>query len=169
MTRRIWTTAAALAALPRWPRVPAALAAYTSAKLTMTTTGGNGRDDQGHAQPRHDDPTARVRSSFPTGTQLTTHPGARDRARPGAGASCRRSTSAARTFRSKAELVVAAARAVSPATQAACPGATTPLASWLMVLRPLGRRCLFRRTSSRRLERRPRSGLRHSPVLPAAT
>ena len=90
MKRRIWTITAGLAALAALIAVPAAMAAYTSAKLEVTRT-ATGVVVKASLDP-NDDPTARVAINAPVGTQLTTSqapgtvlgPGARDRegARP---------------------------------------------------------------------------------------
>ena len=70
MKRRIWTVTAGLAALAALIAVPAAMAAYTSAKLEVTQT-ATGVVVKASLDP-NDDPTARVGIIAPTGTQLTT-------------------------------------------------------------------------------------------------
>ncbi len=70
MNRRIWTISVGLAALAALIAVPAAMAAYTSAKLEMTQT-ATGVVVKASLDP-NDDPTARVGIFAPTGTQLTT-------------------------------------------------------------------------------------------------
>ena len=70
MKRRIWTVTAGLAALAALIAVPAAMAAYTSAKLEVTQT-ATGVVVKATVDP-DEDPTARVGIIAPTGTQLTT-------------------------------------------------------------------------------------------------
>ena len=70
MKRRFWTVALGLAAVAALIAVPAAMAAYTSAKLEVTRT-GTGVVVKASLDP-NDDPTARVAISAPVGTQLTT-------------------------------------------------------------------------------------------------
>ncbi|MEX2614423.1 MAG: hypothetical protein WD380_12660, partial [Gaiellaceae bacterium] len=70
MKRRIWTVAAGLVSIAALVAVPAAFAAYTTAKLEITQS-GTGATIKATLSP-DDDPTASVRIFVPTGTTLTT-------------------------------------------------------------------------------------------------
>ena len=62
MKRRIWTVAAGLAAVAALIAVPAAMAAYTSAKLEVTQSGDR-RGREGLARPERRSDGERARSS----------------------------------------------------------------------------------------------------------
>src|SRR3990172_5100345 len=70
MKGRIWTVAVGIASVAALIAVPAALAAYTSAKLQITQA-GTISTIKASLSP-DDDPTASVRIYAPSGTQLTT-------------------------------------------------------------------------------------------------
>ena len=155
-----------LAASCRTVAVPAAMAAYTSPKLTITQT-ATGTIVKASLDPT-DDPTAAVLIVAPSGTQLTTNqaPGTRARPREGdrEGAGPRRRRPSARGPAGRRS-----ARSGSAATQAACIGAATPLATWVMVLdsgRSDARKC--RRISSRRGHALRAIGPAYDRALPAA-
>src|SRR5262245_38100958 len=71
MKGRIWTVAVGLAAVAALIAVPAAMAAYSSAKLEVTQT-ATGVNIKAFGNP-DDDPTASVRIFAPAGTQVTTN------------------------------------------------------------------------------------------------
>ena len=70
MKRRIWTLAAALACVAALVAVPAAYAAYTTAKLEVRQAGTSATVKL--TLDPNDDPTASVRIFVPAGTTLTT-------------------------------------------------------------------------------------------------
>ena len=135
MKGRISTLVAALAAVTALIAVPAAMAAYTSAKLQVTTA-GTATVVKASLDP-NDDPTASVRIFAPAGTQLTTNQA------PGAVLGPVKATVKALDFGGadlplEGQLVVAPAGAVPPATVTACVGSAAPLAIWLMQLNAAG-------------------------------
>jgi hypothetical protein len=135
MKRRIWTVAVGLAALSALIAVPAAMAAYTSAKLEVTQT-ATGVVVRATLSP-DDDPTARVGIIAPSGTQLTTTQA------PGTVLGPVRATVKALDLAGadlplEGQLVVAAPGQVPAATQTACLGALTPIATWVMILTAAG-------------------------------
>jgi hypothetical protein len=135
MKRRIWTVAAALAAVAALMAVPAAYAAYTTAKLEVRSTGTGATVKA--TLSADDDPTASVRIFAPTGTQLTTNQA------PGTVLGPVRAIVKALDLGGadlplEGNIVVAAPGQIAPASQAACLGTTTPLASWVMVLSAAG-------------------------------
>lgn len=135
MKGRIWTTAAGVASAAALIVVPSALAAYTSAKLEVRQS-GTGVTIKASLSP-DDDPTASVRIFVPTGTQLTTNQA------PGTVLGPVRAIVKALDLGGadlplEGQLAVAAPGQIAPANQAACLGATVPLASWAMVLTAAG-------------------------------
>jgi len=133
--RRIWTGAAAAAAVAAIVAVPSALAAYTSAKLTVTPT-GTGVRIAATGNP-DDDPTASVRIFAPTGTSLTTNQA------PGTAVGTVRVVARAADLGNaevplEGQIVVAAPGQVSPTDQAACLQGATPLATWILALSAAG-------------------------------
>lgn len=135
MKRRIWTIAVGLAAIAALVAVPAAMAAYTSAKLEVTQT-ATGVVVRATLDP-NDDATARVGIIAPTGTQLTTSQA------PGTVLGPVRATVKALDLAGadlplEGQLVVAAPGQIPAATVAQCTGGATPLATWVMVLTAAG-------------------------------
>ena len=135
MNRRIWTVMAGIAATAALVVIPSALAAYTSAKLEVRTAAG-GATIKATLSP-DDDPTASVRIFVPAGTTLTTTQA------PGAVLGPVRAVVKALDLAGadlplEGQLIVAAPGQITPAAQAACLGATAPLASWIMILSAAG-------------------------------
>lgn len=135
MKRRIWTVAAGLASVAALVAVPAAFAAYTTAKLEVGQSAA-GATIKATLSP-DDDPTASVRIFVPTGTTLTTSQA------PGAvlgpvRAIVKALDLAGADLPLEGNIVVAAPGQIAPASQAACLGTTTPLASWVLVLSAAG-------------------------------
>ena len=135
MKRRTWTVVAALASITALVAVPSAFAAYTTAKLEVRQSGTTATV-KATVDP-NDDPTASVRIFVPTGTQLTTTQA------PGAvlgpvRAIVKALDLAGADLPLEGNLIVAAPGQIAPASQAACLGAVTPLASWVMVLSAAG-------------------------------
>jgi hypothetical protein len=135
MKRRIWTISAGLAALAALIAVPAAMAAYTSAKLEVTRT-ATGVVVKASLDP-NDDPTARVAINAPVGTQLTTSQAPGTVLGP-VRAIVKALDLAGADLPLEGQLVVAAPGQIPGASQAACIGSTVPLATWLMVLTAAG-------------------------------
>lgn len=135
MKRRIWTVAMALASVTALVAVPSAFAAYTTAKLEVRQTGTSALI-KATLDP-NDDPTASVRIFVPTGTQLTTTQAPGTSLGP-VRAIVKALDLAGADLPLEGNLVVAAAGQIAPATQAACLGTVTPLASWVMVLSAAG-------------------------------
>ena len=135
MKRRIWTVGVGLAAVAALVAVPAAMAAYTSPKLevTQTATGVVVKA----SLDANDDPTARVAINAPAGTQLTTTQAAGTVLGP-VRAIVKALDLAGADLPLEGQLVVAAAGQVPAATQTACIGSSTPLATWVMVLSAAG-------------------------------
>ena len=135
MKGRIWTVAAGLASLAALIAVPAALAAYTSAKLEVRQAGAAATIKV--SLDPNDDPTASVRIFVPTGTQLTTTQA------PGTVLGQVKSLVKALDLAGAdlpidGQLVVAAPGQIPAAVTAACTGGATPLATWVMVLTAAG-------------------------------
>jgi hypothetical protein len=135
MKGRFWTIAAGLAALAALIAVPAAVAAYTSAKLEVTQTSA-ATTVKASLSP-DDDPTASVRIFAPTGTQLTTSQA------PGSSigtvvAIVKALDLGGADLPLQGQIVVAAPGQVAAAIQAACLGTTTPVATWVLVLSAAG-------------------------------
>lgn len=135
MKRRIWTISVGLATVAALIAVPAAMAAYTSAKLEITQT-ATGVVVKASLDP-NDDPTAAVVIAAPSGTQLTTTQA------PGAvlgpvRAIVKALDLAGADLPLEGQLVVAAPGQVPAGTQTACIGAAQPLATWVMVLTAAG-------------------------------
>ena len=135
MKRRIWTITAGLAALAALIAVPAAMAAYTSAKLEVTRT-ATGVVVKASLDP-NDDPTARVAINAPVGTQLTTSQAPGTVLGP-VRAIVKALDLAGADLPLEGQLVVAAPGQIPAAAQTACIGSTVPLAMWLMVLTAAG-------------------------------
>jgi hypothetical protein len=135
MRRRIWTAVVGLAAVAALVAVPAAMAAYTSPKLEVTQT-GTGVVVKASLNP-DDDPTARVAINAPAGTQLTTTQAPGTVLGP-VRAIVKALDLAGADLPLEGQLVVAAPGQVPAAQQTACIGATTPLATWVMVLTAAG-------------------------------
>ena len=135
MKRRIWTITAGLAALAALIAVPAAMAAYTSAKLEVTRT-ATGVVVKASLDS-NDDPTASVRIFAPAGTQLTTSQA------PGTALGPVRSLVKALDLAGadlpiEGQIVVATSGQVTAAQQAACIGSSTPVATWALALSAAG-------------------------------
>jgi hypothetical protein len=135
MTRRIWTAIAACAVAAALVTVPSALAAYTSAKLEVTHTGTAARIKASLSPDA--DPTASVRIFVPSGTSLTTS------AAPGTvlgpvEAVVKALDLGGADLPLTGQVVVAAPGQISAASQTACIGTATPLASWVLVLTAAG-------------------------------
>jgi hypothetical protein len=133
--RRIWTISVGFATVAALIAVPAAMAAYTSAKLEITQT-ATGVVVKASLDP-NDDPTAAVVIAAPSGTQLTTTQA------PGAvlgpvRAIVKALDLAGADLPLEGQLVVAAPGQVPAGTQTACIGAAQPLATWVMVLTAAG-------------------------------
>jgi hypothetical protein len=135
MKRRIWTLGAGLAAVAALVAVPAAMAAYTSAKLEVTQT-ATGVIVKASLDP-NDDPTARVAINAPTGTRLTTTQAPGTVLGP-VRAIVKALDLAGADLPLEGQLVVAAPGQVPAAAQTACIGSTAPLATWVMVLSAAG-------------------------------
>jgi hypothetical protein len=135
MRTRIWTCVVGLAAVAALIAVPAAMAAYMSPKLEVTRT-ATGVTVKASLSP-DDDPTARVAISAPVGTQLTTNQAAGTVLGP-VQAIVKALDLAGADLPLTGQLIVAAPGQVPAATQAACIGSTTPIATWVMVLSAAG-------------------------------
>jgi hypothetical protein len=135
MKRQIWTVAVALAAVAALVAVPAAMAAYASPKLEVTQT-ATGVIVKASLDP-NDDPTARVAISAPAGTQLTTNQAPGTILGP-VRAIVKALDLAGADLPLEGQLLVAAPGQVPAATQAACIGTSTPIATWIMVLSAAG-------------------------------
>lgn len=135
MKLRIWTVVAGLASVAALIAVPAALAAYTSAKLQVTTA-GMATVVKASLDP-NDDATASVRIFAPAGTQLTTNQAAGTVLGP-VKATVKALDFGGADLPLEGQLLVAPPGAVTPATVAACTGGATPLATWLMQLNAAG-------------------------------
>ncbi len=135
MKRRIWTVAAGLASVAALIAVPAALAAYTSAKLEVRQAGSLATI-KASLDPNHD-PTQSVRIFAPAGTQLTTNQAPGSVLGP-VKALVKALDLAGADLPLEGQLIVAAPGQIAPATQAACLGTTAPLATWVMILTAAG-------------------------------
>ena len=135
MKKRVWTVVAGVVSIAALMAVPAAYAAYTSPKLEVFQS-GTGVSVKASLDP-NDDATARVAISVPVGTQLTTTqaPGT---ALGSVEALVKALDLAGADLPLQGQLVVAAPGQVPAATQTACIGSTTPLATWVMVLTAAG-------------------------------
>jgi hypothetical protein len=137
MKRRIWTVAAAVASVATLVAVPAAYAAYTTAKLEVRPTATAGGATVRATLSPDDDPTASVRIFAPSGVSLTTNQA------PGTVLGPVRAIVKALDLGGadlplEGQLAVAPPGAVPAATQAQCLGTTTPLAVWVMTLGAAG-------------------------------
>ena len=136
MKRRIGTFAIGLAAVVALIAVPAAMAAYSSPKLTITQT-ATGTIVKASLDP-NDDPTAAVVIVAPNGTQLTTTQAPGTVLGP-VKAIVKALDLAGADLPLDGQLIVAAPGQIPAATQGACIGAgTIPLATWVMVLTAAG-------------------------------
>lgn len=135
MKGRIWTVAVGLVSVAALIAVPAAFAAYTSAKLEVRQT-SSATTIKASLSP-DDDPTASVRIFAPTGTALTTNQAPGTVLGP-VKAIVKALDLAGADLPLEGQLIVAAPGQIAPATQAACLGATAPLASWIMILSAAG-------------------------------
>jgi hypothetical protein len=135
MTGRIWTVAVGVASVAALIAVPAAFAAYTSAKLEIRQAGSIATI-KASLDP-NDDPTASVRIFAPTGTQLTTNQAPGTVLGP-VKAIVKALDLAGADLPLEGQLLVAAQGQITPAQQAQCLGTTAPLATWIMVLTAAG-------------------------------
>jgi len=135
MKKRLWTIAVGLAALTALIAVPAAMAAYTSAKLEVTQT-ATGVVVKASLDP-NDDPTAAVAIIAPSGTALTTTQAPGTVLGP-VRAIVKALDLAGADLPLEGQLVVAAPGQVPAASQTACIGDDAPTATWLMVLSAAG-------------------------------
>jgi hypothetical protein len=135
MKGRIWTVVVGLAAVGALVAVPAAMAAYTSPKLEITQT-ATGVVVKASLDP-NEDPTAAVVITAPSGTQLTTSQAPGTVLGP-VRAIVKALDLAGADLPLEGQLVVAAPGQVPAATQTACIGALSPLATWVMVLTAAG-------------------------------
>jgi len=135
MKRRLWTIAAGLASVAALVAVPAAYAAYTTAKLEVRQA-GTAVTVKATLSP-DDDPTASVRIFAPTGTTVTTTQA------PGTVLGTVRAVVKALDLGGadlplEGQLIVAAPGQVPATTQAQCLGSVTPVATWVMTLGAAG-------------------------------
>jgi hypothetical protein len=135
MARRFWTAVVGIAAASALIVVPSALAAYTSAKLQVTSSGTTTTINA--SLDPNDDPTASVRIFVPTGTQLTTNQAPGTVLGP-VKAVVKALDLAGADLPLDGELIVAPPGAVDAATVAACTGGATPIATWIMNLTAAG-------------------------------
>lgn len=135
MTRRFWTTLVGIAAVTVIVAVPSALAAYTSAKLQVTSS-TTGATIKASLDP-NDDPTASVRIFVPSGTQLTTTQAPGTVLGP-VKAIVKALDLAGADLPLEGQLLVAAPGQVPAATTTACTGGVAPLATWIMMLTAAG-------------------------------
>jgi len=135
MNRRIWTTLVGIVSIAALIAVPSALAAYTSPKLQVTQA-ASAVTITASLSP-DDDPTAVVRVLAPTGTQLTTTQAPGTVLGP-VKALVKALDLGGADLQLTGQLLVAAPGQVPPAAQTACLQATTPLATWVMVLQAAG-------------------------------
>lgn len=131
MKRRIWTVAAALACVAALVAVPAAYAAYTTAKLEVRQAGPVTTFRL--TQSSSDDPTALARIFIPAGTSLTTSQ-AGGTVLGKASALLKLHDLAGAEVPVEGNLVVAAPGQVAPDTQQQCLQGATPLATWVLVV-----------------------------------
>ena len=135
MKVRIWTVVAALASIAALIAVPAAMAAYQSAKLQVTSS-ASATTVKASLDP-NDDPTASVRIFAPAGTQLTTSQAPGTVLGP-VKALVKALDLGGADLPIDGQLIVAPPGAVPAATIAACTGGATPTATWLMNLNAAG-------------------------------
>jgi len=135
MNRRIWTTLVGIVSIAALIAVPSALAAYTSPKLQVTQA-ASAVTITASLSP-DDDPTAVVRVLAPAGTQLTTTQAPGTVLGP-VKALVKALDLGGADLQLTGQLLVAAPGQVPPAAQTACLQATTPLATWVMVLQAAG-------------------------------
>jgi hypothetical protein len=135
MTRRFWTAVVGLAAAAMLVAVPSALAAYTSAKLQVTSSAMS-TTVKASLDP-NDDPTASVRIFAPAGTQLTTNQAPGTVLGP-VKAIVKALDLGGADLPLDGQLIVAPPGAVPATTVTACTGGATPIATWLMNLNAAG-------------------------------
>jgi hypothetical protein len=135
MTRRFWTAVVGIAAAAALIVVPSALAAYTSAKLQVTSSGMT-TTVRASLDP-NDDPTASVRIFVPTGTQLTTNQAPGTVLGP-VKAIVKALDLAGADLPLDGQLIVAPPGSIDAATVTACTGGATPIAAWVMNLTAAG-------------------------------
>jgi len=135
MKRRIWTVAVALTSVAALIAVPAAFAAYTSAKLELKQAGAV-TTVKATLDP-NDDPTASVRIFAPAGTQLTTNQAPGTVLGP-VKAVVKALDLAGADLPLDGQLIVAPPGAVPAATVAGCTGGLAPITTWLMNLTAAG-------------------------------
>ena len=135
MKGRIWTVAVGLVSVAALIAVPAALAAYTSAKLEIKQAGA-ATTVKASLDP-NDDPTASVRIFAPAGTQLTTNQAPGTVLGP-VKAIVKALDLAGADLPLEGQLLVTAPGQIPPATVAQCTAGATPLAIWVMVLTAAG-------------------------------
>lgn len=135
MTRRFWTAVVGIAAVSALVAVPSALAAYTSAKLQVTSAGTT-TTVKASLDP-NDDPTASVRIFAPAGTQLTTNQAPGTVLGP-VKAVVKALDLGGADLPLDGQLIVAPPGAVPPATVTQCTGGLTPIATWIMNLTAAG-------------------------------
>ena len=133
--KRALLAASALAALVALVVVTAAYAAYSSAKLTVSYPGGATRIVASSAVG--DDATARAAIVIPTGTTVTTS------AAPGTKVGVVKAQVSALALGGallplSGDIIVAPPGAVPAASQTGCIGATSPAATYLLVLQAAG-------------------------------
>lgn len=135
MTRRFWTALVGVAALAAVIAVPSALAAYSSAKLQVTSAGA-ATVVKASLDP-NDDPTASVRIYAPAGTQLTTSQAPGTVLGP-VKAIVKALDLAGADLPLDGQLVVAGPGQIPADQVAQCTGGAAPLATWVMVLTAAG-------------------------------
>jgi hypothetical protein len=135
MKVRIWTVVAGLVSVAALIAVPAAMAAYQSAKLQVTSS-ATATTVKASLDP-NDDPTASVRIFAPAGTQLTTTQAPGTVLGP-VKAVVKALDLGGADLPLDGQLIVAPPGAVPAATVTACTGGLTPIATWLMNLTAAG-------------------------------
>ena len=135
MKRRIWTVAVGLTSVAALIAVPAAFAAYTSAKLEIKQAGAV-TTVKASLDP-NDDPTASVRIFAPAGTQLTTNQAPGTVLGP-VKAVVKALDLAGADLPLDGQLIVAPPGAVPAATVVGCTGGLAPITTWLMNLTAAG-------------------------------
>ena len=134
--KRLWTLVAAIASVVALVAVPAAHAAYTSAKFEVTQAGTT-TTLKASVDP-NDDPTAMLQITLPSGMKVTTNqaPGtALGRVR----AVVRALDLAGEDLQLEGQVLVAAPGQVSASVQEACIANTKTAATWVLDLSAAGR------------------------------
>jgi hypothetical protein len=135
MKLRIWTVAAGVASVAALIAVPAAMAAYTSAKLQVTSSGTT-VVVKASLDP-NDDATASVRIFAPAGTQLTTNQAPGTVLGP-VKAVVKALDLGGADLPLDGQLIVTAPGQVPASTISQCTGGLTPIATWVMNLNAAG-------------------------------